>query len=275
MKTTMIAQSCVLEAVDKGETVFWFNAESTTNQMLNWILSQAAGRPHMVEYTSQSGFKYYKPTIEATNAIKQYYANKIYVYDNLLLSSPDSVMDKMKYLYKKRGTKVYVLDNWLCLNFRGKSDAEVTGVQVDFMNELIHFAKKNQLEIHLVAHPRKPTQLSPLSEYEILGSSNIVNMADRIYGLEKTWDNDLKLANFDRQFTVFKDRILGIKGDRIGLRYDRVTRRLYSDSDDKFKKYSWDDGSIKYRSTHFGMNGELVDRRVLDFERQQETEAPY
>lgn len=268
--TTMIAQTCVLEAIDKGESVFWFNAESTTSQMLNWILSQAAGRDHMIEFKNENGFSYYKPTRQAVEKIKQFYKDKIYVYDNLLLSSANDVLDKMKYMYRRRGTKVFVLDNWLCLNFRGKSDAEITGIQVDFMNELIHFAKKNNLEIHLVAHPRKPQANMPLTEYDILGSSNIVNMADRIYGLEKVWDDTLKNGGYDRQFTVFKDRILGVKGERIGLRYDRVTRRLYSDSDDKYRKYKWDNGSLKYDKNEFGENGLLVGRRTLDYEQQQQ-----
>ena len=274
-KTTMLSQVAVLEAIDKGESVFWFNAESTTNQMLNWILSQAAGRQHCVEFTGANGFKYYKPTPQATDAIKRYYQGKIFVYDNLLLSNPNMVFDKMKYMYKKRGTRVFVIDNWLCLNFRGISDTEVTGIQVDFMNKLIHFTKQNGLEIHLVCHPRKAQAGVPLSEYEILGTSNIVNMADRIYGLEKTWDNDLKALGYDRQFTVFKDRVLGTHGERIGLKYDRVTRRLYGQGDDKYRRYSWDDGSIKYPSPYFGKNGILVGDRVLDYEREREENTPY
>ena len=273
-KTTLISQCCVLEAIDKGENVFWFNAESTTAQMLNWILSQAAGRQHMIEYKRNDGFSYYKPTPQAIEEIKKYYMNKIFVYDNLLLSSAKDVLDKMKYMYKKKGTKVFVLDNWLCLNFRGVSDAEITGIQVDFMNELIHFAKKNGLEIHLVAHPRKPQANMPLTEYDILGSSNIVNMADRIYGLEKVWDDDLKNAGFDRQFTIFKDRILGVKGQRIGLKYDRVTRRLYSATDDKYKRYCWDNGSIEYKTDKFGKNGILVGNRKLEFEQNTE-DSPF
>lgn len=274
-KTTMISQVVVLEAIDRGESVFWFNAESTTSQMLNWVLAQAAGRQHSVEYTGANGFQYYKPTPQATEAIKKYYAKKIFVYDNLLLSNPEMVMDKMKYVYKKCGTKVFVLDNWLCLNFRGISDTEVTGVQVDFMNKLIHFTKQNGLEVHLVCHPRKQQAGIPLSEYEILGTSNIVNMADRIYGLEKVWDNDLKAVGYDRQFTVFKDRTLGTHGDRIGLRYDRVTRRLYGESDDKYKRYSWDKGQIHYNSPIFGKNGLLVGDRVLDYEQAAANNTPY
>lgn len=262
--TTLIAQTCVLEAVDRGETVFWFNAESTTSQMLNWILAQAAGRYHSIEFKRNDGFYYYKPTQEAAKMIKKKYVDKIFVYDNLLLSGAEDVLDKMKYIYMKRGTKVFVLDNWMCLNFRGVSDSEITGLQVDFMNKLIHFAKKYDLQIHLVAHPRKPQANMPLTEYDILGTSNIINMADRIFGLEKVWDEELKAMQYDRQLTVFKDRILGVKGQRIGLYYDKVTRRLYSNNIEKYKKYNWDDGSVKYQSERFGSYGLLVGERKLD-----------
>lgn len=272
-KTTLLSQSCVLEAIDRGETVFWFNAESTTSQMLNWILSQAAGREHTVEFTKDGGFTFYKPTIQAVNEIKKYYKEKIYVYDNLLLSSPYDVLDKMKYMYKKRGTKVYVIDNWLCLNFRGKSDADVTGLQVDFMNELIHFAKKNGLEVHLVAHPRKPQANLPLNEYEILGSSNIVNMADRIFGLEKVHDDALKSMGYDRQLTVFKDRVLGVSGQKIGLRYDKATRRLYCDSDDVYRKYGWDKGQISYNTDKVGNYGRIVGRNKLECDVEHEVKS--
>ena len=115
----------------------------------------------------------------------------------------------------------------------------------------------------------------PLTEYDILGTSNIVNLADRIYGLEKPWDNDLRNLGYDRQFTVFKDRILGVKGERIGLRYDRVTRRLYGDGDDKFKQYSWDKGLIRYNNPIFGKNGLLVGDRVLDYEQAAANNTPY
>jgi len=272
-KTTLIAQSCVLDAVDKGESVFWFNAESTTSQMLNWILSQAAGRDHVIEFTNPNGFKYYKPTTQAVEKIKETYKNRMFVYDNLLLTSPLDVFSRMKDMYKKRGTRVFVLDNWLCLNFKGIADADLTAVQVEFMNELIHFAKRNSCTIHLVAHPRKPQVGTPLNEYDILGTSNIVNMADRIYGLEQTYDKKLLQENFDRQFTVFKDRTLGEKGYRMGLRYDKATRRLYGSSDDIYKKYNWDNGSIKYSSTKFGSNGILVGRRKLECDNLNESEC--
>ena len=265
--TTLISQSCIVEAINRGQSCFWFNAELSMQQMWNWVLSQSAGRDHVIEFTNDNGFKYYKPTYESITAIKEFYRNKIFVYDNLLLSNPKDILNKMQDVYRRRGTKIFVLDNWMCLNFRGVSDADVTGMQVDFMNELVHFAKRTQSQIHVVAHPRKPSVGQPLNEYDILGTSNIVNIADRIFGLEQVFDNELKAKGFDRQLTVFKDRILGEKGFRIGLNYDKATRRLYGENDDKNRKYNWDDGTIKYPSDKFGENGLLVGDRVLYFDK--------
>jgi len=262
-KTTLVSQSCVLENADRGESVFWFNGESVNSQMLNWILAQAAGRDHTVEFTTPQGFKFYKPTLQAMAKIKETYKGRILVYDNLLLTNPDAILSKMKDLYKRRGTKTFVLDNWMCLNFKSTTDVELVGVQVEFMNNLIHFAKRNDVSIDLICHPRKPNMLMPITEYDVLGSSNIVNLADRIFALEKKTLAKGEPEKYDRHITMLKDRILGEKGLSVGLHYDKATRRLFCDEDDKYKKYNWDDGSIKYSSNRFGENGLLVGKRKL------------
>ena len=33
-----------------------------------------------------------------------------------------------------------------------------------------------------------------------------------------------------------------------------------------YKKYSWDDGSVRYSDTQFGDNGVLIGRRILDID---------
>ena len=263
-KSTLLTQSCVLEAVDRGESVFWFNAESTPSQMLNWILAQAAGREHTIEFTNDNGFKYYKPTTQASSKIKQVYKNKILVYDNLLLTNPEDVLNEMKNVYTRRGTKIFILDNWLCLNFQAGREEDISSVQLSFLNKLIQFTKKNGLQVHIVSHPRKPQTGVPLSMYDILGTSNFVNLMDRIFGLDFPHDKKIKEAGYDRQLTVFKDRVLGEAEYCMGLNYDKATRRLTGMSDNKFRRYNWDDGSIKYNSEQFGENGWLVGKRVLD-----------
>lgn len=272
-KTSLLSKSAILETADSGESVFWFNSESSKETMSSWLLSQAASRKHMVEYTSQNGFKFYRPTVEAVNAMKQFYSKKILVYDNLLMSNPDNVLDKMKSVYRRRGTKVFVLDNWMCLNFRGVSEQDVAGAQVEFLNKLIHMKEQYGWVVHIVAHPKKPSINEPLNQYSLLGTSNLTNLADRIFGLEKNLAPEFRDGNYDRQVTVFKDRILGKQGARVGLIYDPVTRRLYSNGDQRDRVYNWDDGSIQYASQQYN-GGVIVGNRVLDCDMRVQ-DVPY
>lgn len=272
-KSTLLTQSCVLEAVEHNESVFWFNAESTPAQSSNWLISQAAGRFHTIEKVSPKGFKYYQVTKPAQAAIRDYYKGKIFIYDNLLMSSAYDVLDAMKYMYKKRGTKIFIIDNWLCLSFKGSTDSERTGEQVKFMTELIHFTKKNGVILQMVCHPKKLPPGVPMDEYSLLGTSNITNLVDRIYGLEQPIDRKIVESEerFDRQLSIFKDRVLGTKGQVMGLHYDRSTRRLYTNEDEKFRRYSWEN---KYHIDYSGtpIERSIVGTRILEHE---QVEEPY
>ena len=266
-KSTLLTQSCVLEAVEHNESVFWFNAESTPAQSSNWLISQAAGRFHTIEKTSPKGFKYYQVTKLAQAAIREYYQGKIFIYDNLLMSSAYDVLDAMKYMYKKRGTKIFIIDNWLCLSFKGHTDSERTTEQVKFMTELIHFTKKNGVILQMVCHPKKLPPGVPMDEYSLLGTSNITNLVDRIYGLEHPNDRRLLESGepYDRQLSIFKDRVLGTKGQVIGLKYDKTTRRLYTNDAEKFRRYSWEkEYPINYRGT--AIEKDIVGSRILEHE---------
>lgn len=272
-KSTLLTQSCVLEAVEHNESVFWFNAESTPAQSSNWLISQAAGRFHTIEKISPKGFKYYQVTKPAQSAIREYYKGKIFIYDNLLMSSAYDVLDAMKYMYKKRGTKIFIIDNWLCLSFKGATDSERTSEQVKFMTELIHFTKKNGVILQMVCHPKKLPPGVPMDEYSLLGTSNITNLVDRIYGLEQPIDRKIVESEerFDRQLSIFKDRVLGTKGQVMGLHYDRSTRRLYTNEEEKFRRYSWENHfMIDYSGSP--IEKMIVGNRILEHE---QIEQPY
>ena len=46
------------------------------------------------------------------------------------------VLNKMKDVYNRRGTKIFVLDNWLCLNFSANKQEDINAVQLDFLNRI-------------------------------------------------------------------------------------------------------------------------------------------
>jgi len=275
-KSSLVSQIVAAEAIEHGKKVFWVSMESQPSQTKDWLVSQLCSREHMVEYVSRSGFHYYKPTNEAKQAIAEYYRGKVYLYDNLLLTNPDSLIEKMKYSYKRCGTTVYIIDNLMCLNFNGASESETSGRLVEWFNKLINFTKNYGITTSLIVHPRKGAVgvSQPLTQQDIAGSANVGNLCDRLFSIEKPFDQDIMEMGFDRELCVLKDRPLARAGSYSGLYYDKVTRRLRGHSDDPFKKYSWDDGSIRYSSEQYN-GGLIVGHRELDIDRARNEATPY
>ena len=62
----------------------------------------------------------------------------------------------------------------------------------NLMIQFLQFAVRYNAIVHLVAHPRKPTGEIALTEYDILGSSNIPNLAHRIFSIKRTSEKERK-----------------------------------------------------------------------------------
>jgi hypothetical protein len=162
----------------------------------------------------------------------------------------------MKYRYKKKGVKIFIIDNLMCIDF-GNTDDKYES-QKDFIMQLIGFANQYAVTIHLVAHPKKPNGITPLNEYEIFGSSNIPNLTHRIFSLRRVSDKEKEGVRnksgdyiqepikYDSILTVLKDRLTGVKDYNVGLYFDNKTKRFYGESDNLHRNYKWDDGTIKY-----------------------------
>lgn len=258
-KSTIIIQSCILEPLEQGYEVFLFSGELMKSQLKNWIQTPLAGHNHIIELDNgKYRPKTYKATKEAKEKIEEYYKGKIHLYDNFLKSKPEDILNKMLYLFKKNGVKVFVIDNLMCVDFSEREDK--WDAQKDFIMKLIDFTVRYGVIIHLVAHPRKPNGFVELTEYDIFGSSNIPNLTHRIFSIRRVSEREKEgVANkkgeyvqepipYDAILTVLKDRITGAKDYNIGLHFDYKSKRYYGNSDNLYRKYKWDNGSIKYNN---------------------------
>ena len=98
--------------------------------------------------------------------------------------------------------------------------------------------------------------------YDIAGSSNIINLAMRSIGLRRVSkkekeDPKCKWHKYDVVLTVMKDRMFGKSDVQIGLWYDLVSRRFYTDYAEYDKQFAWDDN-------YYTDKLEYVDRGRVD-----------
>jgi twinkle protein len=140
-----------------------------------------------------------------------------------------SILDSAKILVKTRGIKVVVVDPFNKLDHK-YTDSETQYIS-RFLDQLILFAKMNDVLVFLVAHPRKMNKdkdgkITVPSLYDISGSANFYNKTD--YGItvhRKTDDQNIMLDEVDVFFQKIKFKHLGKQGI-INLNYDGITGRF-------------------------------------------------
>lgn len=153
-----------------------------------------------------------------------------YIKDNYfyILNEEDfkvkSILESAKILVKTRGVKIVVIDPYNKLDHQYK-DSETQYIS-RFLDELINFAKFNNVLLFLIAHPRKMSKGEVPTLYDISGSANFFNKTD--YGLtvhRRTSEDNTLLNEVDVHFQKIKYKHLGVPG-AVNLKYDYDTGRF-------------------------------------------------
>lgn len=203
-----------------GKTYFLNYILIRLNMIHNWKVAYFSPEFYPVyEHTAQVietiggkrfGNRYY--TVEEYKELKEY------VEDNFFWIDPDdtdinSVMERAKYLIKKKGIKALVIDPFNALTDNERKNQKQDEYISDFLQKLRWFARKYDVEVFLVMHPTKLVRndngLYPVCDlYNCKGASEIYDKAD--VGIT-VWRNE-KQDFVEVHVTKVKFRHLGEKG---------------------------------------------------------------
>lgn len=150
--------------------------------------------------------------------LSEYEQMKKYICNNFFWIDPDdtditSVLERAKYLIKKKGIKVLVIDPFNALTDKERKTQKQDEYISEFLQKLRWFARKYGIIVFLVAHPTKQQKLEnglyPVVDlYAVKGASEIFDKAD--IGLT-IWRNEQD--NYaEIHVTKMKFRHLGEKG---------------------------------------------------------------
>lgn len=177
-----------------------------------------------------------------------------------------SILESAKILIKTRGVKILVIDPYNKLDHQYK-DSETQYIS-RFLDQIIQFAKFNNVLIFLVAHPKKMNKVEGKidvpSLYDISGSANFYNKTD--YGItvhRKTNSENVMINEVNVYFQKIKYKHLGKQGI-ISLNYDYETGRFDQCGSDKT---NWLIKSIQ--------NEIPIQREFYDEPRDKDEEAPF
>lgn len=240
-KSTLASQFGTM-AVKAGYTTFFYSGELMDWYFRSWIDLQIAGDQHINKIRNEYGNFDYSIDANAYSQMETWYAGKIKIYDNNIVKEDehDNLLETMEKAIKRYSCRVLFIDN-LMTAMDDDITSDLNRQQTSFVRQLTQMAKKYNVLIFLVAHPKKnPSGKFDFCNDDVAGSSNITNLVDVVLrydapvGPPATLDEERP----DRVLQVFKNRLTGkldIKG--IGLYYQESSKRISEN-----RTYDWELG---------------------------------
>ena len=242
-KSTFLNQMA-LESINQNYNVAIYSGELTTQRLLSWLILQAAGKKNVIE---KNGF--YRVTDAAKDKILFWLDKKIYIYENSFGNKAKYIISSIKKCIETNNAQVIIIDNLMSLDINDYGDNKYD-TQSYLIKELSELAKKYNVHIHFVCHPRKSTTF--LRKVDISGTADITNVADNVFILHRVnndfrkatkdmfgWKDDYDLYKFSNIIEICKSREFGVQDCFVGLYFEKESKRLLNGVGEH-KRFGWE-----------------------------------
>ena len=252
-KSSLLTQ-LACNSLNNDISTWLFSGELPNGVEKSWFNYIFAGPRNITDAISRRGNPYKKISTTTLAEINKTYKGRWHIYRDDYDNTLDKLIASMTDTVRKYGARCLILDNFMCIDT--ETSEEELRSQTDTIKKLIEFAKKYQVAVILVCHPRKMDAGTNVGIYDIAGTSNIVNLAHRTIGLRRVTDAEREnaakysekrrqLLKYDVIVTIVKDRMFGRQNIDVGLYYDPASRRFFGDMDEYDRRFSWDKKEYK------------------------------
>lgn len=211
----------------------------------SWIQMVAAGKKNL-RLSSYGDGKYYVPN-DIGERIDAWMDGRFFLFNNEYGNTWAEIKHDMTQLLKA-GVKMFILDNLFSLDI-DLFDGDKNSKQKEVVLEIKEFAKKEQVHIILVAHPRKT--IAFLRKLDISGTSDLQNAVDNILIVHRVNQDFFrvgadffgqayiqKFQGYGNVIEVAKNRMWGVVDFMVGLHYEIESRRFKNTIDEAIE-YGW------------------------------------
>ena len=237
-----------LNVIQQGFKVGIWSGEMQDWRFQGWINQIAAGKAYTRKKIGYENFYYVpKPICEK---IDTWLDDKLFLYNNSYGSDWQQLFNDIKELVEKEGVQLIILDNLAALNIESY-DGEKYSKQTKFVLDVKEYAKKKNIHVILVCHPRK--QMDMIRRESVSGTADLTNICDNlilIHRVNKDFETRAgdffgkeKVAEYLKFSTVLevaKNRQFGIVDHLCGMYYEVESRRL-KNSVAEHIVYNWEE----------------------------------
>lgn len=237
-KSTLGSQ-ILANALDEGKAVFAYSGELPDYFFKRWIGLQIAGKHNVIDRAGPGGIINYFIPNEKVNRISEWYRGRAYLFDNQS-TEDDELGDLLEIIEKavqQYEVQLLLLDNLMTALDVGMN-VDLYRAQSKFVDKLVKIAKRQQVAVILVVHPRKNRNGSDDND-AVSGSADITNKVDVVL----TYRRDKTLKENQRLLTVSKNRLTGklATGEKaLTLYYDNVSKRISDNVEEFTRSYGWE-----------------------------------
>ena len=242
--------SVMLNVIHRGFKVACFSGELTDFNVMKWLSQSAAGK-HYVKKVAGSDYAYEVDDM-VYDKICDWLHEKFYLFNNNYGNKFEQVLSDLEEVVAK-GVQLIVLDNLMALQISGLS-GDKNEKQKQFILDVVEFAKKKNVHIVVVAHPRKESGAQTLLRKEsIAGSSDLSNAVQNVAIVHRCGEDFSKRASeffgaekaekymeYSNVVEICKNRSYGIVDYLVGMYYEVETKR-FKNTVAEHIVYGWED----------------------------------
>lgn len=244
-KSTWI-DDLILNAIQSGNRVGCFSGELPERQFMRWLIRQAAGKGRVEPGRFEGQWNVPRKYQES---IVKWLQGKFYLYNNDYGNNFVQMLEAIQKKIESDKLDLVILDNLMALNIEDLSDNQ-WNAQTEFVLKLSVLAKKMNVHILFVAHPRKTVDFLRLED--ISGVGNLANAVDEAFLIHRNnedfrrrsaamfhWKEDNPAYDGTNVIEIAKDRENGTQDVFVPLYYEKETKRLKNDPTENII-YGWD-----------------------------------
>ena len=238
-KSTFMS-SLIPEAIEQGFNTFVYSGELPDYHVKNWLDLQIAGGDNISTRINEYEQETYYLTQNVIDNINNWYRDKLYIFDNTAIANDDNEFEGLLKIITdaicRYDIKLICIDNLMtAMDCDPKTD--LYRAQSQFVKSLAKVAKKYDVAIILIAHPKKVQ--GEFDNDAVSGSADITNAVDVVLNYQRAKEN----SEWDSDVTITKNRNNGkllFKDNAIKLVYSAKSKRIQSFNDfEKDKQYSF------------------------------------
>ena len=228
--------SVMLNVIDRGFKVACFSGELTDYNVVKWMAQSAAGKNFV--YKMEGSEYSYDIHDGAYAQICDWLSDKFFLFNNNYGNNFSQVLADLDEVVA-RGAQLIIIDNLMSLqisNLGGDKNEK----QKQFILEVVEYAKKKNVHIVVVCHPRKESGSQTLLRKEsIAGSSDLSNAVQNVAIVHRCGEDFAKRAGeffgkdkaekymeYDNVVEICKNRSYGVVDYLVGMYYEIETKRF-------------------------------------------------